>query len=69
MKGLRAKLWKRCGIEPQPVGDNPIRKVPLLFQKLPHRIKGRTLVSARMGQDFKNFALIVYGTPSICPLL
>ena len=30
--------------------------------------KGRTLVSARLGQDFKNLAFIVYGALQICSL-
>lgn len=59
------------------------RSLPILFRshqllasKLPTnkfqadyaRHCSRAFVSARLGQDFKNFALIVFGTPKICPL-
>ena len=59
----QAKFSKRRRIRPQLVGDNLIRNVPLLFQKFPHKFNSRTFVSARLGQNFKNLALIVYGTP------
>ena len=62
-KVLQAKFSKRRPIRPQLVGDNFIWNVSLLFQQFPRKFKGRTLVSARLGQDFENLAFIVYGAP------
>jgi hypothetical protein len=63
MKVNQAKFAKRRRIGPQLVGDNFIWNVSLLFQEFPRKFKGRTLVSARLGQDFENLAFIVYGAP------
>ena len=68
MKMRQAKFPKCRGVRTQLVGDNLIRYVGVLFQEFPHKFKSRTFVSARLGQDFKNLALIVNGTPQICPL-
>ena len=68
MKVGQAELWKRRGIGTQLVGVDPVRDVALLFEEFAHKFQGCALVSAGLGEDFKNLAFIVNGTPQVNPL-
>ena len=68
MKVRQAQFPKRRRIRPQFIGDNLIGNIALFLQELPHKFKGRALVPARLGQNFKNLAFIVNSAPQICPL-
>ena len=68
MEVVQTKLSKRRGIRPQLVGDDPVRDVALLFQEFAHKFPGCALVSAGLGEDFKNLAFVVNGAPKVNPL-
>ena len=68
MKVLQAKFPQCCSIRTQFVGDYRVRDVSLFLQKFPHQFQGRTLVSPRLGKDFKNLAFVIYSAPEISPL-
>lgn len=68
MNVVQAELSKRRGKRTQFVGDDHVRDVALLFQEFAHKLQGCALVSAGLGEDFKNLAFVVNGAPKVNPL-
>jgi hypothetical protein len=68
MKVGQTQFPKCRRVRPQFVGDNPIRKVSLLFQEFPYKFKGCALVPARLRKNFQDFTFIINGAPQICSL-
>ena len=67
MEVVQAKLSKRRGIRTQLVGNDPVRDAALLFQEFAHKVQRCTLVSAGLGEDFKNLAFVVNCAPKVSP--